>query len=149
MHNPIELTNVVNELLEYKNSNLYWKATTNRKIRKGKIAGNGKCLKIKLNNYFIYKSRVIFFLTKGYWPSYVTFKDGDKTNLNPSNLIEFKTSSRNKSGIAGVSFVKANSKWMARLVRGKKLLLQKNHNTKEEAYKSYCNALEEYNSKCA
>jgi len=146
MYNSTELTSIVNQLLEYKNSNLYWKTTINRKIQKGKIAGKGKCLKIKLNNYFVYKSRIIFFFTRGYWPSYITYLDGIKTNLNPSNLIEFKKSSRNKSGLAGISFVKANNKWMARLVRDKKLLLQKNHNTKEEAFECYSNALKEYNS---
>ena len=147
MYNPEELTNLVNEYLEYRNFNLHWKKNVCRRARKGSIAGGGICLKIKIQNHFIYKSRIIFFLNKGYWPSYISYKDGDKTNLHPCNLIEFKTSSRNKSGLAGISYIKGSNKWIARLVRNKKLLLQKNHNTKEEAYESYCNALAEYDTK--
>lgn len=44
----------------------------------------------KLQATILY-GRVVFLLSRGYLPRYVYYKDGDKTNCEPSNLTDKRT----------------------------------------------------------
>ena len=146
MHPEDKVIQVILEYLKYKKGNLYWKKNNGNRGRAGNIV-DGVCGKIKIGNMYLYKSRIIFFFTRGYLPPSIVFIDGDKKNFDPDNLQEFVLYKNNKSGFLGVSFKKSISRWIATLTRNKKLIFSRPFKTRAAAHKAYCKAVKEYNQK--
>ena len=102
---------------------------------------------------------VVWALSYGEWPSgIVDHIDGDKANNKPSNLrlaspsqnnFNSKVYSNNKSGLKGVSWHKARSKWIAQIAaRGCSKMLGY-FDTKEAAHEAYCAAAIDLHGKFA
>lgn len=118
---------LVKHLFHYENGVLYWKNPTATKIKKGTVAGRlSKRGYWDINiNYKKYKNhRVIFLFHHGYLPPIVDHIDGNPLNnkienLRPAthneNLHNAKLSTRNTSGVKGVSWDKRENKWRATL----------------------------------
>jgi hypothetical protein len=139
-----ELSKLVSKYLEYRDGALYWKDTCAPKIVPGKKI-DGRCHLVIVKKYRLYKTQVIFYLTRGYWADFVTFVDGNKNNYSPSNLQEIRYRKDSTSGYTGVSYIHLLNKWRAASKRKGKFLIQKAFNTPQEAYHAYCQALKKYN----
>lgn len=114
-----------NEFFAYKDGNLVWKK--NKYCAKiGDIAGSsiGKYLAVKLDgkNYLV--ARIIFLMKHGYLPKCVDHIDGNTFNNNIENLRAAtpcqnnhnrSISSRNKTGVKGVSFCKQMKKYKTQI----------------------------------
>jgi len=123
------------ELFQYKDGNLYWKKLISKKTVIGKLAGS------KTNDYKrvafygkeYYLHRIIFMMHKGYMPKFIDHIDNNKSNNKIENLREashsqnqwnHKLRSDNKSGIKGVSWANRDKSWKAQCyVNGKQYQL--------------------------
>jgi hypothetical protein len=116
---------VINEYFEYKNGDLYWKKDKNGS-RTGSIAGSKtdhyRTIKFNGKNYVL--SRIIFFMFNGYYPKNVDHIDGDTWNNKIENLRAStsqqnnhnrRISSRNKTGVKGVSFCQQMKKYKVQI----------------------------------
>lgn len=122
-----ELIEEFNKSFVYKDGNLFWKIKPNKSVRLGDSIGcaNGKgYLVVRLNRKLYTVHRVIFSMFNGYFPEYVDHIDGNPLNNKVTNLRECnaaengwnsKLSSKNTSGVKGVSFDRTSKKWRARL----------------------------------
>lgn len=118
----------IRELFDYdaETGVLYWAVDRSIKTRAGDVAGgdhNQGYLRVGVNynRYLIH--RIVWLLCHGDWPKYaIDHIDGNKKNNRISNLRDcsqqdnlrnqgFRTN--NTSGIIGVSWAKAESKWRA------------------------------------
>lgn len=116
------------ELFEYKNGNLYWKISLNKKIIVGSKAGSiGKLgyLSVQINKKKYKTHRLVFLYHYGYLPKEIDHIDNDKTNNNVDNLRQASRSdnmknmgfhSKNKSGFKGVNWHKASNRWTVQLM---------------------------------
>ena len=113
---------LLHELFEYRDGSLYWKVTRPH-VYIGKEAG---CIgdrgysRIVINNKMYRTHRIIFLMHHGYLPTEIDHIDGDKLNnkienlrsaTRSQNLLNKKISSKNTSGVKGVSWSKDRNKW--------------------------------------
>ena len=119
------------EAFEYRDGNLFWKVSRGR-AKAGDKAGcknwNGYAF-VGFNGKQHMAHRVIFLIHRGFMPEYV-----DHINRNPSdnrienlractnseNLCNAKLPKHNTSGVKGITWLKREGKWQARIwVNGK------------------------------
>ena len=119
------------ELFAYDNGYLA-RLRSNRDSKRGSVVGcvgpNGYlCVRLDYKNYYIH--RLIFLYNKGWLPRFIDHIDGNKLNNKIENLrscsigqngCNAKISSRNSSGIKGVSWCKARKVWVANIMINKK-----------------------------
>jgi len=119
------------ELFEYKDGELFSKVGRG-KLKKGQKIGcvNGKGYKQTLYKGKIYTiHRIIFLMQHGNLPKFIDHIDGNRTNNRIENLREathqqncwnMSFSTRNSSGIKGVSWNKQRKQWIAQVgINGK------------------------------
>lgn len=105
---------------------------------------SGKTYIMVRMNYGTYVAhRLIWVLVHGTWPvSELDHEDGDGTNNRITNLREvthvqnqknMKRPSHNRSGHVGVTWIKRDQRWAARIYKGKKILCYGTYKTFEEA----------------
>jgi len=114
----------LDSFFEYRDGDLYWKPE-----KAGTIDGSGYWQTGIKGRYFK-NHRLIFLMHHGYLPNVIDHIDGNKTNNKIENLREAtrsqnncntKISSKNTSGIKGVSWVEKFKKWRARIYVEKKM----------------------------
>lgn len=122
------------ELFDYKDGNLYWKVKTSKKIIIGdKVGclGNDGYIRVKINKKSYLLHRLIFCMFNGYMPKNADHKDCNKSNNRIENLREATPSqnscnrkivSNNTSGVKNISWHKLAKKWHVRVTVNKKLL---------------------------
>ena len=111
-------------LFDYKNGQLFWKIKPSYRIHKNTIAGtwnNGYCfVSINKKKYLVH--RFIFMMHNGYLPNFIDHIDGNPSNnlidnLRPAtkseNACNRKLSIINKSGIKNVNWKK--NKWCVQI----------------------------------
>lgn len=124
--------NLLKELFDYKDGNLYWKVTRGNKIKIGDRAGSltdrGYRL-IGINGKSYLAHRLIFLYHHRYLPEFLDHIDGEPTNNDILNLREAtqQENNRNKrkertkndkptsSIYKGVTWNKANRKWLVQI----------------------------------
>ena len=145
----------INEYLEYKDGNLYWKKLNSTRTKIGDQAGYMRkgYLNIGFNCKEYPLHHLVFFMFKGYLPKLIDHIDGNKLNNKIENLREAsinenarncKKPSHNTSGYKGVCWAKSKNKWQANITVKNKLLFLGRFDDPLEAYKAYCNAAKTY-----
>ena len=149
----------LHELFEYRDGSLIWKMVISMKIKVGDIAGHLN----KSRGYFLVGigrkqyllHRLIFlyhhgYLTKGLQIDHI---DGDRTNnrienlrevTNQQNAFNAKISSRNKSGVKGVTWDEQSQKWRSVIMLSGKQIHFGFYDTIEEATAVIKKARNEY-----
>ncbi len=145
------LYNYLHEYFEYRDGELYYKKSPNKKIILGRKAGcinnsnRYACICIKGKNYKAH--RLIFLYHKGYLPKEIDHIDRNPLNNKIENLRETTRSENcfntkkyktNTSGYRGVSWDKKAKKWAAQIQINKKSVYLGAHETAELAYEAYC-----------
>ena len=122
-----------NDFFEYRDGELYWKVSTNSKIKVGKKAGcitSKGYLTIKVNKKPYLAHKIIFSIHYGYIPKEIDHIDLNKLNNKIENLREAtreqnqwnrKLQSNNSSGIKGVYWHKRDKSWRVQLRFNKKM----------------------------
>lgn len=121
-------------IFEYKDGNLYWKASPNNKVKEGSLAGSVDVkgyLRVRVNGKWLMQHRVIWMMHHGSIPDGMQIdhinhnrKDNRLDNLrivdglgNGKNRTQHKN---NSSGATGVYFKPSHKKWGAQIrVNGK------------------------------
>ena len=133
----IELTqDLLKELLEYRDGELYWKVVKGRRIKIGDRAGwfDGRYRSIMVNGKQYSVHQLIFLYHHGYLPKFLDHIDGDKLNNNISNLrkathqennmnrkkYKFVNGKLTSSIYKGVSWDKQREKWYASITMDNK-----------------------------
>jgi hypothetical protein len=126
------------ELLDYNEESgvFLWKASSNGRVKVGDRAGsvtNRGYSRISIGGKRYLSHHLAFLFVHGFIPKEIDHIDGNRSNNAIANLREvtrsencknMKRSSRNKSGVTGVSFNKKLSKWRADIcVNGKAIYL--------------------------
>jgi len=127
--NTIIAQQLLHDVFEYRDGNLYWKIkpTNNSKVKIGDIAGclrNDGYLRVGLLRKQYATHRLIYLMHHGVLPKYIDHADGNKLNNKIENLREASSEEnnrnrslckRNTSGHKGVTWHKQHKKWMAQL----------------------------------
>jgi len=121
---------VLHQLFEYKDGEIYWKESPARGVKEGQKAGTptkrGDSVGVLCKRF--YKHKLIFTMFHGYYPGTITFKDGNRDNCRIENLKEVtrakaltksKIRKDNVSGYKGVSWSNSRKKWVGVIVRDK------------------------------
>jgi len=118
---------MLNELYEYKDGELYYKVTRAARARQGAIVGSihTQGYRVtKINNIEQKIHRLIFALHHGWWPLEVDHINGARAdnrieNLRSANDIQNAQNAKlrkdNTSGVKGVHWDKVSKKWMVRV----------------------------------
>jgi hypothetical protein len=114
------------KVFTYREGKLYWRISTNRRIRAGDEAGSDAGAagysEVTVDGRRYQCHRVIYTLHTGENPKYVDHIDGDPTNnrienlraaTNQENSFNACIPKNNTSGIKGVAWHKASNKWRA------------------------------------
>lgn len=137
-------------VLEYKNGELVWKASTGPGCKKGDFAGRA----IAANGYRTvslfgksYKAhRLIYFMFNGEFAAEIDHINGVRhdnriENLRPvtrsQNCANQQTQKRSKTGLKGVSYMPKLQKWRARIKVMQKEIYLGVFPTKEDAAQAY------------
>jgi hypothetical protein len=124
---------LLHNLFEYKDGDLYWKVDRKANKTKGTKAGclDGRgYLQTKINNVLYKNHRIIFMMHFGKLPFVIDHIDGNPLNNLITNLREATTSQNsmnakiyctNNSGIKNVCWHKSSQKWIVKLqAKGKR-----------------------------
>jgi len=121
-----------NEVLEYRDGELYWKQTLSNVAKAGKPAGCKSSntygsITIDKKAYCLHK--VVFCMHHGYMPKQVDHIDGNRKNnrienlrpaTNAENSLNRPAQKNSKSGIKNVSWNSQNQKWWVQVTKDKK-----------------------------
>lgn len=128
------------------------KETFTRTDRKGYKVGT-------LLNRHAKAHHVVWALTRGEWPTgIIDHIDGNKANNAPSNLrmashsqnnFNSKAYRNNRSGLKGVCWNKARSKWVAQIAANGTEKHLGYFSSKEDAHRAYCSAAAELHGEFA
>ncbi len=131
---------------------IFWKISPSPNVRLGKEAGyisHSGYRKISIKNKNVYTHRIVWFLTKGFWPTFgLDHINGDTSDNRISNLREAtqdknlansKLRKDNTSGHKGVWWHKQARKWAGCIGNGKGKH-RGSFNTREEALAVYAEA---------
>jgi hypothetical protein len=103
---------------------------------------------MKINQKAHLAHRLVFLYHRGYLPEFIDHIDQNKLNNKIENLREITNSENqhnkglnrnNSSGYKGVSWKRNHKKWRAGVQVNKKEIHLGYYDTPEEAYKAYCN----------
>jgi hypothetical protein len=134
MTNKIISQQLVQDLFEYKEGELYWKVAKAQRLKVGDLAGtliNTGRKSTKINNKLYLNHRIIFLMFHGYLPKFIDHIDNNPLNNKIENLREatfqqnqwnMKKPLRNTSGSKNVSWYKPTKKWRVQLIVNKKTL---------------------------
>jgi len=112
-------------LFDYENGSLYWKHSSNRKIKAGSIAGgidNKGRIRICIQGKSYQAHRLVYLWHHGFMPDMLDHIDGNPLNNNITNLraanfstngFNRKIGANNTSGIKGLCWSKKSQKWQA------------------------------------
>lgn len=143
------------ELFDYKDGNLYWKVTRGNRTYIGKKAGSKLPIgyeHIMIDGKYIYSHRAIFLYHHGHLPKILDHINGIRNDNKVENLREV-TSAQNAwnakrklgiSGVKGVTWDKAQKKWMAQIKSNNKKINIGRFNCIKEAEAQYKKYLAEY-----
>lgn len=149
--NNIISIEILHELFEYKDGNLYRKKSGGG-MKVGDVCGwtticNGKQYKkLSINKKIVYLHHAIYMFHYGYLPKIIDHKDNNSLNnkienlrgCNQSlNLANSDKRTTNTSGYKGVSFRQDTKKWQASLTKNYKKISLGCYKTAEEAYQAY------------
>ena len=125
--------NLLHQIFEYCNGELYWKIKPSRITNIGDVAGTEKSSSgyksVRIMNGHFLIHRMIFLYHHGYLPEFVDHIDGNVFNNKIENLREATKSQNlhnskkyknNTSGVKGVSWNKKEKKWSARIWKNNK-----------------------------
>jgi hypothetical protein len=121
---PAPSLEYLNSVFEYKDGDLYNKASRNSRALAGALAGSRTSLyaSVCIEGQVYGIHRIIFLMHHGYMPDAIDHINGDKMdnrieNLRPAtnsqNQHNQAVRASNKSGVKGVSWVQKYSKWYA------------------------------------
>lgn len=123
---------LVQELFDYREGNLYWRKRSNAKVAQGAQAGtvnqSGYCV-VTVNNKKIHAHRLIWLWHGKELPEQIDHINGNKLdnrieNLRASdyitNAFNSKLKSDNTSGVKGVSWCNTYQKWVVQIHAFKK-----------------------------
>jgi hypothetical protein len=123
---------LLNDVFDYKDGNLFWKKKISKKVNVGNVAGrsaSGGYRMLGLYKKTYMEHRLIFMFHNGYFPKEVDHIDGNKSNnrienLRPAthmeNLKNQKVRINNVSGHKNVGWAGREQKWRVRLaINGK------------------------------
>lgn len=106
---------LVQKLFEYREGNLYYRHSPNRRIKVGQKAGSkdGRYMRVKINGNSYLLHRVIFLHQKGYMPKYIDHVNNNAFNNRIENLRECTLfqNQHNRKKVAKVSDRQTTSKW--------------------------------------
>ena len=118
---------LIHQLFEYKNGELYWKVRRGGSAVVGSLAGNTDThgyRQVKINGIRYLMHRIIFLMHHGYLPEFIDHIDNNRLNNKIENLREanrsqnacnMKLCKTNTSGSKGVSWDRYRNKWMVRV----------------------------------
>ena len=146
----------VKRLFEYRDGELYWKVDRGNKVKKGDKAGSivtisksRKVYFVTVNSHTYSAGRLVFLMFHGYLPEYVSFVDGNGTNVKIENLRAAtrsqlttfaKITKSNYLGYKGAFLDKRTGKYFAQIMKNKKFYYLGTFDTPQEAHKAYCKA---------
>jgi hypothetical protein len=158
-HIPVITQQRLKEVLQYdpETGIFIWLISPSQKIKVGSKAGTNRATgyrQIMVDGNLYLSHRLAWFYMTGEWPTrFIDHINGVRNDNRFSNLREAtpKQSSYNRgnnknntSGFRGVCWHSLAQKWWARLYADGKPIHSSLHNSKEEAYTEYCNAVEKY-----
>lgn len=133
------------EFLIYKHGVLVWRTSRNNQVQKGVRAGHlrpdGR-RSIRIAGMQMLEHRAVYLYHYGYLPPFIDHKNGDPCDNRIENLREATRSQNNHnaklrkdntSGVKGVTWVKREQKWKARLCLDGKFINLGTFSTKEAA----------------
>ena len=119
---------LVQSLFTYRDGNLYWKVSLNRRIQLNDKAGTLNKIsgryQIRISNKSYKAHRLIFLYHNGYLPEFVDHIDRNPLNNNIENLREVTRSQNNmnrkenkdsSSKYKGITYQKNSNKWITRI----------------------------------
>jgi hypothetical protein len=145
-----ELFQLCNDILLYKEGDLYWKKT-----RRGSALAFTKAGGLHPSSFYktitvmdkkYYQHRIIFLMHNGYFPTEVDHIDGNKLNNKIENLRAATTKQNqwnskkpitNTSGYKGVSWHKNKNNWISSITLFGKLKYLGSFKTAEQAHEAY------------
>jgi hypothetical protein len=121
----------LNELFDYKDGNLYWKKTFNKKIKIGSKAGTSNSLgylQVSINKKKYLIHRIIFAMHKGFFPKFVDHINHNRSDNCIENLREATISQNhynikkpitNTTGFKNVYFYPLKNKYQVKIIVNK------------------------------
>jgi hypothetical protein len=118
---------LLHELFVYDGENLRWRYSRGSRAQQGSIAGsktNFGYVSVRINKKPYQAHKIIYFMLTGEWPEFIDHINGNRAdnrieNLRPAtkrqNIWNQDITSRNTSGIKGISFDKSVNRWYARV----------------------------------
>ena len=104
------IQNLVRELFDYRNGNLYWKVSKTNSVKIGDLAGwisKDGYREVGINGKNYKSHRLIFLYHHGFLPEFLDHIDGNPKNNNINNLRE-ATKSQNSMNRKKTKFINGN-----------------------------------------